>query len=216
MSLRLHSRTDILWASLAHISGLYFAVSHVIEGRSVALLEKFEVGPWAELVRRHRPGYVRLAPTALRMVLQAQVPAGTFESVRAVGSGTAPLPPELAEAFEDRYGIPVLGTYGATEFAGAIAGWTLKDKKQWGTRKRGSVGRAHRGIELRIVDEETGAVLPCGETGLLEARGSQLPGEAAAGSGPRTSRCWMTTGSCSSAAARTTRSTGAGSRSRPA
>jgi long-chain acyl-CoA synthetase len=173
---RLHRRTDILWASLAHISGLYFAVAHVIEGRSVALLEKFEVGAWVELVRRHRPGYVRLAPTALRMVLQAEVPAETFESVRAVGSGTAPLPPELAEAFEDRYGIPVLGTYGATEFAGAIAGWTLKDKKQWGRSKRGSVGRAHHGIELRVVHPETGDVLPPGEIGLLEARGGQLPG----------------------------------------
>ncbi|HEX3963535.1 MAG TPA: class I adenylate-forming enzyme family protein [Trebonia sp.] len=173
---RLRSRTDILWASLAHISGLYFAIAHVIEGRSVALLEKFEVGAWGELVRRHRPGYVRLAPTALRMVLQAGVPTETFGSVRAVGSGTAPLPPELAEEFEERYGIPVLGTYGATEFAGAIAGWTLKDKRQWGSRKRGSVGRAHHGIDLRIVDPETGTVLPSGQTGLLEARGSQLPG----------------------------------------
>jgi acyl-CoA synthetase (AMP-forming)/AMP-acid ligase II len=173
----LRSRTDILWASLAHISGLYFAVAHVVEGRSVALLEKFEVGAWVELVRRYRPGYVRLAPTALRMVLQAGVPAETFESVRAVGSGTAPLPPDLAEEFEERYGIPVLVTYGATEFAGAIAGWTLKDKKQWGARKRGSVGRAHHGIELRIVDPETGHVLPAGHTGLLEARGGQLPGE---------------------------------------
>jgi long-chain acyl-CoA synthetase len=174
---RLRNRTDILWASLAHISGLYFAVAHVVEGRSVALLEKFEVGAWAELVREHRPGYVRLAPTALRMVLQAGVPVETFDSVRAVGSGTAPLPPELAEEFEERYGKPVLGTYGATEFAGAIAGWTLKVKKQWGPRKRGSVGRAHHGIELRIVDPDTGDVLPAGQTGLLEARGSQLPGE---------------------------------------
>jgi long-chain acyl-CoA synthetase len=173
----LGSRTDILWASLAHISGLYFAVAQVIEGRSVALLEKFEVGAWAELVSRYRPGYLRLAPTALRMVLQSGVPAETFASVRAVGSGTAPLPPELAEEFEERYGIPVLGTYGATEFAGAIAGWTLKDKKQWGPRKRGSVGRAHRGIELRVVDQGTGRVLPAGQTGLLEARGGQLPGE---------------------------------------
>jgi long-chain acyl-CoA synthetase len=172
---RLHHRTDILWASLAHISGLYFAFAHAIDGRSVALLERFEVGAWAELVRRYRPGYLRLAPTALRMVLQAEVPAETFESVRAVGSGTAPLPPELAEAFEDRYGVPVLATYGATEFAGAIAGWTLKDKKQWGTDKRGSVGRAHRGIELRTVDPETGAVLLPGQVGLLEARGGQLP-----------------------------------------
>jgi acyl-coenzyme A synthetase/AMP-(fatty) acid ligase len=173
---RLRRRTDILWASLAHISGLYFAIAHVTEGRSVALLEKFEVGAWAELVRRHRPGYVRLAPTALRMVLQADVPAVTFQSVRAVGSGTAPLPPELADTFEERYGIPVLANYGATEFAGAIAGWTLQDKEQWGRRKRGSVGRAHHGIELRIVDAETGDLLSPGEVGLLEARGSQLPG----------------------------------------
>jgi len=177
---RLRGRTDILWASLAHISGLYFAVAHVIDGRSVALLEKFEVSAWVELVNQHRPGYVRLAPTALRMVLQAGVPADTFDSVRAVGSGTAPLPPELAEEFEARYGTPVLGTYGATEFAGAIAGWSLKDKKQWGPRKRGSVGRAHHGIELRIVDPDSGDVLPVGQTGLLEARGGQLPGETGA------------------------------------
>jgi long-chain acyl-CoA synthetase len=172
----LHSRTDILWASLAHISGLYFAVAQVIAGRSVALLEKFEVSPWMRLVREHRPGYVRLPPTALRMVLQAGVPAETFDSVRAVGCGTAPLPPELGEEFEERFGIPVLTSYGATEFAGAIAGWTMKDKKRWGPRKRGSAGRAHHGIELRVVDPETGSVLPAGETGLLEARGRQLPG----------------------------------------
>jgi acyl-CoA synthetase (AMP-forming)/AMP-acid ligase II len=174
---RLRGRTDILWASLAHIGGLYFAISHVVDGRSIALLEKFEVGAWTELVRRHRPGYVRLPPAALRMVLQAGVPAETFDTVRAVGCGTAPLPPDLMDEFEERYGIPVLGNYGATEFAGAIAGWTLKDKKRWGPHKRGSVGRAHHGIELRVVDPGTGAVLPAGQTGLLEARGGQLPGE---------------------------------------
>lgn len=172
----LHPRTDLLWASLAHISGMYFAVTHVIEGRSVALMEQFEIGAWSELVRRHRPGYVRIPPAALRMVLRAGLPVETFDGVRAVGAGTAPLSPELADAFEERYGVPVLANYGATEFAGAVAGWTLKDKNQWGARKRGSVGRAYRGIELRVVDEETGDVLPAGQTGLLEARGGQLPG----------------------------------------
>ncbi|HEY5400669.1 MAG TPA: AMP-binding protein [Trebonia sp.] len=176
---RLGRRPDILWAPLAHISGLYFAVAQVLDGRGIALLEKFEVDAWAELVRRHRPGYVRLAPTALRMVFQADVPADTFASVRAVGSGTAPLPPELAEAFEDRYQVPVLTNYGATEFAGAIAGWTLKDKRQWDRRKRGSVGRARDGVELRVIDAETGDPLPLGAVGLLEARGSQLPGDGA-------------------------------------
>src|SRR5580692_2482486 len=173
---RLGQRADILWAPLAHISGLYFALATAMDGRGIALLERFEVGAWLELVRRHRPGYVRLPPTALRMVLEADVPDEAFASVRAVGSGTAALAPELAEAFEDRYGVPVLTNYGATEFAGAIAGWTMKDKSQWDRRKRGSVGRARSGVELRVVDGETGAALPLGAVGLLEARGRQLPG----------------------------------------
>jgi long-chain acyl-CoA synthetase len=176
---RLGQRADILWAPLAHISGLYFALATAMDGRGIALLERFEVGAWLELVRRHRPGYVRLPPTALRMVLEADVPDEAFASVRAVGSGTAALAPELAEAFEDRYGVPVLTNYGATEFAGAIAGWTLKDKSQWDRRKRGSVGRARDGVELRVVDGQTGDALPLGAVGLLAARGSQLPGDGA-------------------------------------
>jgi long-chain acyl-CoA synthetase len=176
---RLGQRADILWAPLAHISGLYFALATAMDGRGIALLERFEVGAWLELVRRHRPGYVRLPPTALRMVLEADVPDEAFASVRAVGSGTAALAPELAEAFEDRYGVPVLTNYGATEFAGAIAGWTLNDKSQWDRRKRGSVGRARDGVELRVVDGQTGDALPLGAVGLLEARGSQLPGDGA-------------------------------------
>ena len=139
---RLGQRADILWAPLAHISGLYFALATAMDGRGIALLERFEVGAWLELVRRHRPGYVRLPPTALRMVLQADVPADTFAGVRAVGSGTAPLPPELAEAFEDRYGVPVLTNYGATEFAGAVAGWTLKDKSRVDAQGQEAVGSA--------------------------------------------------------------------------
>ena len=174
---RLHHRPAILWASLAHISGIYFAIAHAMEGRSIALLEKFDVDEWRQLVLRHRPGYVRLAPAALRMVLNADLPRDVFDSVSAVGSGTAPLPPQLAEEFEERYGIPVLGLYGATEFAGAIAGWSLKAKRTWGSRKRGSVGRPHPGVELRVVDQDTGAVLDTGQTGLLEASGGQLSGD---------------------------------------
>lgn len=176
---RLHARAAILWASLAHISGLYFAVAYAAEGRSVALLEKFEVKAWADLVRKYRPAIVRLAPTALRMVYDANVPLDVFDGVKAVGSGSAPLPVDLAAAFEERYGVPVLGTYGATEFAGAIAGWSLKDKKRWGNTKAGSVGRTHPGIELQILDQETSEPLPVGAIGVLAARGGQIPTDGA-------------------------------------
>ncbi|MFA1538148.1 class I adenylate-forming enzyme family protein [Actinomadura monticuli] len=173
---RLSGETQILWTSLVHISGLYFAVSSVLDGRTTALMDRFEIGEWTGLVRAHRPKVVGLPPTAMRMVMDAGVPADVFDGVRVVLSGTAPLDPADAERFEARYGVPVLTNYGATEFAGAIAGWHLKLRRQWGDAKRGSAGRAHPGVELRIVDPESGTPLATGEVGVLEARGAQLPG----------------------------------------
>jgi acyl-coenzyme A synthetase/AMP-(fatty) acid ligase len=111
----------------------------------------------------------------MKMVLDAKVPEEDLASLRAVTSGTAPLAPELQAAFEERYGIPVLVTYGATEFAGAVAGWTIHDHREFAAKKSGSVGRAHPGCELRIVDPDTGEVLPPSQSGLLEVRTEQAP-----------------------------------------
>ncbi|HWC80500.1 MAG TPA: AMP-binding protein [Pseudonocardiaceae bacterium] len=174
---RLRRSPSILWMSLVHIGGLYFAIANVAAGLPTALLERFDVRQWAELVRRTRPRRVRLAPTALRMVLQSDLPVETFDGVEQVSSGTAPLPVEDADAFTMRFGVPVLSVYGATEFAGAIAGWNLALHNEWRTTKRGSVGRAFPGIELRIVDQAAGAPGSVGAVGILEARGAQLPGE---------------------------------------
>jgi acyl-coenzyme A synthetase/AMP-(fatty) acid ligase len=90
-----------------------------------------------------------------------------------VSAGTAALDPATAEAFEARYGVPVLTTYGATEFAGGVAGWTLRDYKEHGKLKRGSVGRANAGVQLQVVDQDSGEVLGRDEVGLLEVKTRQ-------------------------------------------
>lgn len=171
---RLRSGVTILWAPLVHIGGMRSLISSLVAGRKIALLERFSVDGWQDLVVRHRPRVVSLAPTAMRMVLDASVPQSTFDGVRAVVSGTAPVPPELAEEFHERYGVPVLVVYGATEFAGGVAGWTLPDWQRFGPAKRGSVGRANAGVELRVVDPANGVALPPGEEGVLEVSGPQL------------------------------------------
>ncbi|HMC38640.1 MAG TPA: class I adenylate-forming enzyme family protein, partial [Acidimicrobiales bacterium] len=173
-SVRLRSGTSILWAPLLHIGGMRGLISSVVSGRRMALLERFDVEAWRRLVVEHRPPVVSLAPTALRMVLDAGVPVETFESVRAVFAGTAPLVPEVADEFRDRYGVPVLVVYGATEFAGGVAGWTLRDWEQYGETKRGSVGRANAGIRVRIVDPDSGQPAGSGPPGVLEVMGPQL------------------------------------------
>ena len=171
---QLREGVRICWAPLVHISGIWGVIKNVVDGRPTALLERFTVADWVRFVRDHRPPVSGLPPTALRMILDDEVPAEHLQSLRAIIGGSAPTPPELVDEFLETYGIPVLVVYGATEFAGAVAGWTLADFRRSWQSKRGSVGRAHPGVALRVVDAESGAVLPPDREGLLEVQSPQL------------------------------------------
>jgi acyl-CoA synthetase (AMP-forming)/AMP-acid ligase II len=68
----------------------------------------------------------------------------------------------------------VLISYAATEFGGGVAGWNLADHERFWAAKRGSVGRAHPGCELRVVDPDTGEPLGADREGLLEVKARQM------------------------------------------
>jgi acyl-CoA synthetase (AMP-forming)/AMP-acid ligase II len=171
---RLRSGVAIVNSPMVHLGGFFRVLTCVSDGRSFCLLERFRVDEWADAVRRHRPRTVSLVPAALRMVLDADLDRADFASVRSVVCGTAPLSPDDADAFFAKYGVPVLVTYAATEFGGAVAGWNLADRETFWASKRGSVGRAHPGCELRVVDATTGQVRGPDEEGLLEVRAQQM------------------------------------------
>jgi acyl-CoA synthetase (AMP-forming)/AMP-acid ligase II len=176
--LRLRSGVAIVHAPLVHLGGVFRTLQCVCDGRAFCLLERFSVGAWYDAVRRHRPQTASLVPAALRMVLEADLDPAELSSLRSVVCGTAPLDPDDADAFFERYGIPVLVSYAATEFGGGVAGWNLADhRKLWAT-KRGSAGRAHPGCALRVVDPADGSVLGPDAEGLLEVKAAQLGGRA--------------------------------------
>jgi len=170
----LRSGVVIVNAPLVHVSGVFRVVQAVLDGRRICLLPRFTVDGWADAVRRHHPKTVSLVPTAMRMVLESEVEDTLLDGVKSVISGTAPLDPEVADAFTTRFGVPVLTSYGATEFGGGVAGWNLKDHERYRAEKYGSVGRVHPGCELRVVDQESLAPLPNGSVGLLEVKAAQL------------------------------------------
>jgi long-chain acyl-CoA synthetase len=174
---RLRGGVQIVTAPLAHIAGITGVMNNLLAGRKICLIEKFTVAAFRDAVVRHRPKVAGAPPSALRMLLDANLPKEDFASLVAYRTGTAPLDPDLADAFYERYGIPVLQNYGATEFAGGVAGWTLDDFKASWTAKRGSVGRINKGIEARVVDADSGDVLAIGEVGLLELRGRNIGGQ---------------------------------------
>jgi acyl-CoA synthetase (AMP-forming)/AMP-acid ligase II len=172
--LTLRTGVAVVNAPLAHVGGLFRVLQCITDGRPFALLERFTVEGWVDAVRRHRPKTASLVPTALRMVLEADVDPAEIASLRSVVSGTAPLDPDDADAFTARYGVPVLISYGATEFGGGVAGWNVADHREFWATKRGSVGRAHAGCELRIVDPDSGAALGPDEEGILEVKARQF------------------------------------------
>jgi acyl-CoA synthetase (AMP-forming)/AMP-acid ligase II len=174
--LRLRSGIAIVNSPLVHLGGVFRTLQCVHDGRSFCLLERFSVDAWVDAVRRHRPRTASLVPAALRMVLEAELDPAELSSLRSVVCGTAPLDPDDADAFLERYGIPVLVNYAATEFGGGVAGWNLPDHQRFWATKRGSVGRAHPGCELRVVDERDGTVLGPDAKGLLEVKAAQLGG----------------------------------------
>ena len=112
----------IVSAPMVHIGGVFRVLQCVCEARPFALLDRFELDRWADAVRRHRPRTVSLVPAALRMVLHSDLTREDLASIRAVTSGTAPLSAEDADAFTEKFGIPVLTSYAATEFGGGVAG----------------------------------------------------------------------------------------------
>lgn len=152
---------------IVHIGGLWSLLQSLVAARPIAMLDRFNVPGWHAAIREHRPAVAGLPPAAIRSVLDSDIPHEDLASIRAINAGTSHVDPELVDAFYQRYQIPVLVVYGATEFSGAVAGWTVKDFHTRWNDKKGSVGRAFPGVRLQVVDDD-GAALSPGVTGRLQ------------------------------------------------
>jgi acyl-CoA synthetase (AMP-forming)/AMP-acid ligase II len=151
---------------LSHLAGMFNTLLALYNDREILLMRRFEVDSFVDLVERYRVPSVILNPTMVYMLCDAPASADErLRSLRFVRSGSARLSPILGARFSERFGAPVLNCYGQTETAGEVIGWTVPDLP-WATEKLGSVGRAHRGVSLRFVDEEYRDV-PDGEVGEL-------------------------------------------------
>lgn len=164
----LNSTPAMLFMPLGNISGIYTVVPTMVQGMRGVMFDRFTLPEWHDFVLRYRPERGGLPPAGVQMVLDADIPREDLACMKFVGTGAAPLDPTVQRAFEDHYGIPILLSYGATEFGGPVTYMTLEDHQKFGRQKFGTVGRSYLGAKLRVIDPETGAVLPPGQEGILE------------------------------------------------
>jgi len=153
--------------TMAHVAGFWTVLQALNEGRPLALLDRFEPRAWASLVEEHAVAAAMIPPATLTMILDAGIEPAQLKSLKAVLCGTAPLDPGVGERFTERYDVPVLTAYGATEFPGGTVGWTLGDYHRYHAAKFRSAGRARPGIKIKVVDPETHAELAPESEGLI-------------------------------------------------
>jgi long-chain acyl-CoA synthetase len=91
-------------------------------------------------------------------------------------SAAAALPPEVAEQFEKKMGIPMGEGYGMTEATAGVHINLSAISKVTGfmTTTKRSIGVPLPDTEIKIVDPDTGEEVPFGKTGELYVRGPQV------------------------------------------
>lgn len=138
-------------------------------GRPLVMIRKFDVDTVKQLAERYRLDTLQLTPAMVHMLAFTEAEID-LSSLQYVNSGTAPLPVATREAFEARYGVPVLQAYGSTE--GGVTALERYEDVMAGRRGPGSVGRITPESEWRIVGPD-GRDVPAGEEGEILGRPDQ-------------------------------------------
>ena len=154
---------------LSHSYGLTVMNSGNILGTKGVLLRWFNPELVLETIQTYRVQAMSGVPTMFVYLLN--FPGGErFDtmSMRIWGSGAAPLPVEIVEPFEKKFGGRLLEGYGLTEASPVVSAHRYS-----GVRKLGSVGQPIPGVEARIFDDEDRDV-PQGDVGEVCVRGPNV------------------------------------------
>lgn len=158
---------------LYHINGqIVTAVAPLVHGGSVVMPHRFSASSYWELAARHRCTWINVVPTIIAYLVNGPDPRALgldIGGIRFCRSASAPLAPELHRAFEEKFGIGVIETFGMTETNAPCFTNPLDPAR----RKIGSPGRAF-GNEAKIVDPASGATLPPHAIGEIMVRGENV------------------------------------------
>ena len=147
--------------------------------RVVTLPSPLDTRKIAESIQQEKATVLLGAPTFIRPLLR-KATKEELQSLDLVVTGAEKLPLDLYEGFLAAFGIEILQGYGLTETTPASninqhhpPVTTVHAHPQIG-KKVGAVGRLMPGMTARIVDPDTGAELPLGETGMVWMRGANI------------------------------------------
>ena len=155
-----------------HATGCHsILVANALAGGKLVIMHRWEPGRALELIERERITTFGGVPTMVMQVLDhPDFGSRDTSSVRSVGYGGAPAPPELVRRIQDQFGsIPASNGYGLTETSSLS---TMNAGEDY-VKKPDSVGPPVPVVTVKVVDAD-GSELPVGSVGELWIKGPNV------------------------------------------
>ncbi|MEZ6128755.1 MAG: AMP-binding protein [Planctomycetaceae bacterium] len=130
----------------------------------------------ANLTEKHKVTIITATPTFLRSYMK-RCDTETMKTLNLVVVGAEKMPPELRDAWKQKYGFEPTEGYGATETSPlAAVNVPVNRCSQPGVvmTKPGTVGKAIPGTQAAVFHPETGEQLGVNEEGMLRIKGSNI------------------------------------------
>ena len=154
---------------LFHSGGLNdLAFPAMYAAATIILRKNFSATEFWECVEKYQITAFYIVPTMWNILLRAPESETVDTSSLKFGlSGAAPIPPEQLRECEQRFHVPIVEAYGATENSGGITANRLD------SRKDGSIGFAFPGIDVKVLDEN-GREVSVGQIGEICVKGGTV------------------------------------------
>ncbi|MFK7894544.1 MAG: class I adenylate-forming enzyme family protein [Myxococcota bacterium] len=150
----------------SHILGLLNLLAAATAGATVRLHARFDLDTELRSIQEDRMTLeMAVAPIVLAMANHPELESFDLSSLRYIMWGATPVSESVAEAVSAKAGVRFLPAYGASELP-VLTCNPVERPHAW---RLDSVGLPAPGVELRVVNLETGAILPSGETGEIQA-----------------------------------------------
>ena len=156
---------------LFHVYGMTTVMNKGISiAAEIILIPKYEVKEIFHMIDKRKPTLFPGAPTMyIALINHPDLQKHDLSSIEACVSGSAPLPVEVKNKFEELTRGKLVEGYGLTE-----ASPVTHSNPIWGKSITGSVGLPWPDTDCRIVDTATGEELAQGEIGELAVSGPQV------------------------------------------
>ena len=162
---------------LFHIGGGGWATAGQYAGAKSIIMRDVDPSAMLTLIEKHRITHAFAVPVLLQFAL-AMPNIGTtdFSSLELIAYGASPISEAVLEGSIKAFKCPFMQVYGLTETTGVVTvlGPEDHDLSSANKGRLRSCGKPFTGIELRIVDSDTGKDVPNGEVGEIWIRSRQV------------------------------------------